>query len=126
MAMFRFEHCVADVVLDGDTFWADIDLGVRCRTKQKVRVRNVHAVELKEPGGPEAKEILATLVPPGTSLEITSQRLVPSAMEPRSGRAGFTDPFPCEPMGRPSGHDHAGRPFFCRCRPVLVEIFTGW
>ena len=74
MAVFRFEHCVADVVLDGDTFWADIDLGVRCHTKQKIRVRNVHAVELKEPGGPEAQKILATLVPPGTSLEITSHR----------------------------------------------------
>lgn len=72
--IFRFEHATSDVVHDGDTFWANIDLGVRCSTRQKIRIHKVMAVELKDPGGPEAQQILADLLPLGTPIEITSRR----------------------------------------------------
>lgn len=72
--IFIFEHCTADGVHDGDTFWAVIDLGVRVFTRQKIRIHGVQAVELKETGGAEAQQILAELLPPETPLEIRSKR----------------------------------------------------
>lgn len=72
--IFLFEHATISAVHDGDTFWAVIDLGIRCYTRQKIRVHKVQAVELASPGGTEAQQILAHMIPTGTPIEIMSRR----------------------------------------------------
>jgi hypothetical protein len=70
--IFTFIHATADEAYDGDTFWANIDLGLRMYTRQKVRLRHVKAVELKDEGGPRARAVLEEVVPLGTPIEIVS------------------------------------------------------
>lgn len=41
--------------LDGDTWWIDLDLGLRVHAVVKIRLRNYSAPELKQPGGIKAK-----------------------------------------------------------------------
>lgn len=42
--------------MDGDTWWADLDLGVRQHSHWKLRLRNYSCPERKDPGGLEAWE----------------------------------------------------------------------
>jgi hypothetical protein len=43
--------------MDGDTYWMDIDLGLRVHAQVKIRLRDYSAPELNEPKGPETKII---------------------------------------------------------------------
>jgi endonuclease YncB( thermonuclease family) len=43
-------------LLDGDTYWMDIDLGVRTHAHWKIRLRNYSCVERGDPGGLAAQD----------------------------------------------------------------------
>lgn len=71
--IFVYGHCVAVSVADGDTFWADIDMGLRVHVITKVRVRGCNAPELaSKPAGPDARDFLLALMPPGTPVILTA------------------------------------------------------
>lgn len=54
-------------IIDGDTFVADIDLGMyHHEVDVPVRLLHCAAREIHDPGGPEARDNLAELLPPGT------------------------------------------------------------
>jgi len=58
-------YCYRAVVLrvvDGDTVHAEIDLGLETCRRVKLRLLGVYAPELREPGGPEARDYLRGLV----------------------------------------------------------------
>lgn len=67
-------------VHDGDTLYGDLDqgLGVWNRGSSPngmgLRIAGVNARELTEPGGPEARDHLAALIPVGTVLDVESLR----------------------------------------------------
>lgn len=73
MRTWIYPCCTVLDVYDGDTIRVDIDLGqdvwVRRRT---VRLAGVAARELRDPGGGEARDHLAALLPPGTPVLIES------------------------------------------------------
>lgn len=47
-------------VLDGDTIWVQIDLGVKTWTTQKLRLRGINSAEIVTPEGKTAKDYIAT------------------------------------------------------------------
>src|SRR3569832_1100982 len=47
--------CTIQQVIDGDTFWANVDLGFRIHAFIKIRVRGFDAPELKDTGGQESR-----------------------------------------------------------------------
>lgn len=49
-------------VIDGDTFAASVDLGFYVTVRMSCRVAGINAAELTEPGGPEARAGLATIL----------------------------------------------------------------
>lgn len=49
-------------VIDGDTFVAQVDLGFFASIQIRVRLQAVWAPELREEGGPEARDFLAALI----------------------------------------------------------------
>lgn len=61
-------------VHDGDTLYGDVDQGMGTWNKGLsksgvgLRIYGINARELKEPGGIEARDYLATLIPVGTEL----------------------------------------------------------
>lgn len=55
---------------DGDTVTLDIDLGVRIRKTDAVRLHRINAPELSQPGGKEAREFLRNILPPGTIVHV--------------------------------------------------------
>ena len=62
--------------LDGDTCEAELDLGWRiARHREKIRLLNLWAPELSEPGGPEATLHAHELAPPGTIVTLTSKAI---------------------------------------------------
>lgn len=69
---FRFDHATVDAIVDGDTFWAVIDLGVRVSTRQKIRMRGVQAVEMSDFRGGEARDLLMALLPPAVPVTLVS------------------------------------------------------
>lgn len=75
--IFQFDHATVDGIHDGDTFYALIDMGVRVFTRQKIRMRGVHAIELGDPPtkeGAAARSLLETLLPLGMPLRLISHR----------------------------------------------------
>jgi endonuclease YncB( thermonuclease family) len=62
-------------VIDGDTLEADLDLGWRHTWRSSVRLAGLNARELRDPGGPEARDHLARLLPPGTQVVLRSIEL---------------------------------------------------
>ncbi|MDP8961509.1 MAG: thermonuclease family protein [Actinomycetota bacterium] len=48
--------------VDGDTVWAEVDLGVDVRHNLSLRLEGINAPEMGAPGGPEAKAHLESLV----------------------------------------------------------------
>lgn len=60
-------------VIDGDTIEAFVDQGFGdARPKQIFRLLGINAREHTEPGGPEAAQHLAGLLPAGTEITLTS------------------------------------------------------
>lgn len=62
-------------VIDGDTVIVDMDLGFYVRVRLSCRLAGVNAIELAAPGGREAREHLATLLPEGASVVIDSVKV---------------------------------------------------
>jgi len=63
-------------VVDGDTLVLDIDLGFGVwRHQQVIRLIGCNAIEVKEPGGEEARANLASLLPAGTEVTVTSVKV---------------------------------------------------
>jgi endonuclease YncB( thermonuclease family) len=59
-------------VVDGDTARADLDLGCTVWLRgQLLRLNGCNARELHDQGGPEARDNLAALMPPGTVVDVT-------------------------------------------------------
>ena len=75
MAGWYFERFRVDYVVDGDTIRGELDQGLDTYHK-KLRIRFLHAwaPELREPGGPEAKAHLETLLKPGDVVSIRSAK----------------------------------------------------
>lgn len=60
-------------VHDGDTITVDVDLGLGVwRRGQRVRLDGINARELGVPGGREARDNLAALVPAGSEVALRS------------------------------------------------------
>src|SRR6185312_11963648 len=59
-------------VWDGDSVHVVADLGFDLTIKLMVRLNGINARELSEPGGPEARDHLAGLIPPGSAVTLTS------------------------------------------------------
>lgn len=71
--IFAYPHATVDHVVDGDTLWAVIDLGLRMSVRVKVRVRGINAPELKaKPAGPDAAMFLAEQLPAGTPVALVA------------------------------------------------------
>jgi endonuclease YncB( thermonuclease family) len=69
---YRYTATVT-AVHDGDTLTADIDLGFGIWVRgAQFRVLGLNARELSEPGGTEARANLAALLPPHTTVTLTS------------------------------------------------------
>jgi endonuclease YncB( thermonuclease family) len=74
MTVWAYPRCYVVDVHDGDTIMVDIDLGQDMWIRRRsVRLIGIAARELREPGGKEARDFLASLLPTGTLVEIESQ-----------------------------------------------------
>lgn len=62
----QWENGVVEGWRDGDTAYVWVDRGRGEFAYRKVRVRGAALLELGDPGGPESRDHLATLVPTGT------------------------------------------------------------
>jgi len=69
--MYEYFVTVVDVH-DGDTLTVDIDLGFRTWMRYNVRLHGLNCIELKDPGGQEAKMHLLSIAPPGRQLVLKS------------------------------------------------------
>ncbi len=58
-------------VHDGDTLHVSLDAGLHVWVHCDVRLLGINAQELAQPGGPEARDHLAGLVPTGTVVVVT-------------------------------------------------------
>lgn len=70
--VYAYPYAKVERVIDGDTFWASIDLGLRVSVRTKVRVRGCNAPELKSAGGTDARDFLEALLPAGAPITLTS------------------------------------------------------
>jgi micrococcal nuclease len=52
-------------VVDADTVWLHIELGLDVSTKQSVRLFGINAPEMSTPEGKKAREFVAALMPVG-------------------------------------------------------------
>lgn len=59
-------------VIDGDTCIVNLDLGWDIYTRVPVRLAGLNARELHDPGGPEARDHLAHLLPVGSAVTLRS------------------------------------------------------
>jgi endonuclease YncB( thermonuclease family) len=67
------EYPVAVVrVVDGDSVLVDVDLGFWMTARLSCRLALCNAIELGQPGGPQAKAHLAGLLPEGTVTTVRS------------------------------------------------------
>lgn len=69
--MYRYRAVVVRV-LDGDTVILDVDLGFYVTVRQSCRLMGINARELHEPGGPEARNHLLSLLPERASINVES------------------------------------------------------
>lgn len=73
MTTWTYPACVVVGVHDGDTIEVDIDLGQDMWVRRRaVRLFGIAARELAAPGGREARDHLAGLLPLGASVEVYS------------------------------------------------------
>ena len=68
---YIYRATVVDVH-DGDTFTASIDLGFNIGITYRVRLAGCNAIELAQPGGPEARAHLLGLLPVGSVCQVSS------------------------------------------------------
>lgn len=69
---YTYEATIARII-DGDTLTATIDLGFHVWLYDRtIRLNGCNAREIHDPGGIEARDNLATLLPPGTPVTLTS------------------------------------------------------
>lgn len=61
-------------VIDGDTLAVDVDLGFHVRSVMLCRLSGLNARELSQDGGPDARDNLLLLTPPGTPVVLRSVR----------------------------------------------------
>jgi endonuclease YncB( thermonuclease family) len=61
-------------VIDGDTVRLDIDLGLRIRSVQPVRVAHVDAPEMRTAEGRLARAFVASLLPVGSTVTLRTAR----------------------------------------------------
>lgn len=59
-------------VIDGDTIAAEVDLGFYVQVKMSLRLSGLNAREVGQEGGPEARDHLAAMLPPGTQIVVQS------------------------------------------------------
>lgn len=82
--VFTFYATIEDVH-DGDTLYGDVDQGIGIHNRGKgrmgLRLYGCNARELSMPGGPEARDNLAALIPVGSVVPIVSR-----AWDRESGR----------------------------------------
>ena len=65
MTVWTYPRATVAYVHDGDTLAADLDLGFGLKLRQLLRLNGCNAIELSQPGGPEAHSNLAALLPVG-------------------------------------------------------------
>ena len=68
---YIYKATVVDVH-DGDTFTADINLGFNISIRYRVRLAGCNAIELADPGGPEARAHLLGLLRLGSVCLVSS------------------------------------------------------
>ena len=61
-------------VIDGDTFWAVLDLNLGARTRQKIRLRGVDTPELGTRKGKKVLEFVKKILPPTSFFILYSSR----------------------------------------------------
>lgn len=72
--MYEYNAIVRDVH-DGDTITVDIDLGLHTwKHRISLRLYGCNARELKDPGGAEARDNLAALLPLGSRIVVRSHQ----------------------------------------------------
>ena len=73
MTVWHYPRCTVVNVHDADTAAVDVDLGMEMWVRHRaVRLAGIAARELSEPGGKEARDALATILPVGTLVEVMS------------------------------------------------------
>lgn len=73
MIRWTYPKCFVDNVYDGDTITVNMDLGQDMWVmRRSVRLVGIAARELREPGGKEARDALAALLPAGTLVSVES------------------------------------------------------
>lgn len=65
---------VKQAEMDGDTWWMDVDLGMRAHLFVKIRLRNYSCPERMEPGGVAAKEYTLQLLYGAAALVIQTHK----------------------------------------------------
>lgn len=74
--VFEYPHCTVVRVIDGDTIVVDIDLGLHMyRRNEHVRLFGVDCPERNTPEGKVAKARVEELLPVGTAIQLTSEKL---------------------------------------------------
>jgi endonuclease YncB( thermonuclease family) len=69
-------YAIVRGVHDGDTVTVDLDQGLNeWRHKLSMRLYGCNARELSQPGGPEARDNLAALLPVGTQVVVHSHKV---------------------------------------------------
>ncbi len=63
---------IVERVVDGDTVWAMIDIGLNTVLRKKLRLHGIDAAELTTRAGDEARDYVAGLLPPGAAIVIRS------------------------------------------------------
>ena len=72
MITWRMRATVRNVH-DGDTIYADLDQGLGIWNRNiGLRLAGINARELSEPGGKEARDVVAAMLPVGTVVDIVS------------------------------------------------------
>jgi endonuclease YncB( thermonuclease family) len=69
--MYEYKATVVRVI-DGDTVLLDLDLGFYMIARMSCRLAGLNSIELSQPGGSAAKTHLASLLPAGAALAVTS------------------------------------------------------
>jgi micrococcal nuclease len=72
--MYTYAATVLRVV-DGDTISLDVDLGFSAHMHVTVRLLGCNAIELSQPGGPEARDHLRTVLPVGSLVTISTVKV---------------------------------------------------
>jgi endonuclease YncB( thermonuclease family) len=70
MTVWAYPRATVAYIHDGDTVAADLDLGFGLKLRQALRLDGCNAIELGQPGGPEARDNLAALLPVGAVVAV--------------------------------------------------------